>query len=181
MSSLPEATASPKPTPKPAPNSPDLAKITPEVLVGLPEDQRQELLEMLVVAKSHQGPLPAPETLEHYGRIIPNAPAIMLNEVVKQSAHRQEMECILVRGNVRFATTGQWMAFVLVIFLASLSTYLAINGHPALSGTVFVTTIGAVLSAFLFGKSAKDDEPEPSPPSPPPSQQQIDAKGRKRR
>lgn len=43
-----------------------------EVFETLPREKKAELLTTLVLAKSHQGPLPDPETLEHYARLIPN-------------------------------------------------------------------------------------------------------------
>ena len=59
------------------------------------------------------GPLPPPEQLEHYGRIVPNGAERVLAMAERQSQHRQDLERTSLHENVRAAKTGQWMAYSL--------------------------------------------------------------------
>jgi len=58
------------------------------------KEGRQELAEEVVsfVAASFSGPLPPPETLEKYSRIIPNGEERIMVMAEEQSQHRRELE-----------------------------------------------------------------------------------------
>lgn len=71
-----------------------------KLIETLPIDKRQavESVVRMAVAKSHRGPLPDGETLEHYTRLIPNAGQRMMVLVEREAAHRQSLESQLAHN-----------------------------------------------------------------------------------
>lgn len=59
------------------------------------------------------GPLPPPEKLEHYDRIVPGLAERIVGLTERQSAHRQQLERENLHENIRAARAGQWMAYSL--------------------------------------------------------------------
>lgn len=146
-----------------------IEKVDP-LIRALPQAQQQEVRQIVTMAIAFQGPLPPPAMLEHYGKIIPNAPERMMALLEKQTDHRIAMETKLVDGRVSVTKTGQWMAFVLSLFFGSTAAYLGINGHEWLAGTIATTTIIGLAVVFVLGKEPGQkqvkQEAEQSPAKP---------------
>jgi len=103
----------------------------------------------------HQGPLPDPDSLERYNRTITDGANRIMTMAEEQAKHRQAMEALMVNSAVDAKKRGQHMAFGLVLFLSLLGAYLGAGGHDWLAGTVFTSTIIAVVTVFL-GKKRKE-------------------------
>lgn len=73
-----------------------------------------------------QGPLPSPEYIEAYGRLIPNGAERLMALAEKQAAHRMQEEA----REGRLASRGQVLAFVVVFGLLGLSTAYVLKGYP---------------------------------------------------
>ncbi len=76
------------------------------------------------VATSFSGPLPPPNILEGYEKIIPGAADRIITMAEKQSNHRQSLENIIIRSNTRNESIGMWLAFILTIGLMCFGFYL---------------------------------------------------------
>ena len=139
-----------------------------KLIETLPEDNRQAVESVVrMVAKSHRGPIPDGETLEHYARLIPNAGERMMILVERDAAHRQSMESQMVQHQAKvvdcettLATRGQWIGLALTILLSSAGVILGLNGHDWLGGIVCTTTIVAVVTIFVLQRviGTTDDE-----------------------
>jgi uncharacterized membrane protein len=107
---------------------------------------------LLQVAKSYSGPIPDPASLAKYAQID----ATLVNRIVemaeKQSAHRMEMEKIVIRSRERQSVMGQIFAFVLALGL--IVAALIIDDH-IISRIIFGVTLLGIVSLFLTGKFAK--------------------------
>lgn len=62
-------------------------------------------------AVSYRGPVPPPEWMEHYERIVPGSAKQMMDDAHEQSAHRRQIETKEVDANIRNAGRGQWMGY----------------------------------------------------------------------
>lgn len=136
-----------------------IEKVNP-LIRALPIAQQQEVRQIVTTAIAFQGPLPPPEMLEHYGKLIPNGPERMMALLEKQTDHRIAMETKLVNGRVSVTRTGQWMAFVLSVFFGSTAAFLGINGHEWLAGTIATTTIIGLAVVFVLGKEPGQKQPK---------------------
>lgn len=99
---------------------------------------------------SFSGPLPAPEDLEKYDRIVPGAAERILKMAEKEMEHRHSNENSLTKGIVWTTALSIVFAFFVAIALAVLSFYLAYKGSYATCASVAVGSIAAVISAFMY-------------------------------
>lgn len=122
--------------------------------------------QVTTVVRKHRGPLPDPETLAAYNKLIPNGAERCMGLVEREAAHRHTQEDRMVSTHLRLATDGQRIGAGLVVLLAIMATALGLTGHDVLAGIVFGTTIVAVVTVFVLGRRPKhveddeDDDPE---------------------
>jgi uncharacterized membrane protein len=111
------------------------------------------------ISNFHSGPLPDPESLRVYAELIPNGADRIMNLVESEARYRCVEEQKQFAHEARQTIRGQWMAFALTLLFAAVGTYLGLAGHDWLAGTVFTTTIGAVVAIFVVGdrSQARDD------------------------
>lgn len=152
----------PQKKPSENPSNPEeefLDEINPELLKGIPKNKRAEIASYIFsVQKTHSGPLPSPDYLDEYSRIIPNGAERIMQMAEKQSAHRMEMEKKALSSHINQGYIGQ--LFGLIIGLASLAAgvYLGINGQPFLGGAIGLGTITGLVTAFIKGRDSEREE-----------------------
>lgn len=115
---------------------------------------------MLHVAQSMtwHGPVPPPAELKQYNEIIPDGANRILKMAEAQSAHRIELESIVIKGDDRRADRGLYTGFTIGIVMLALSFVLVMYGHD-LAGTVFGTVdLLGLIGIFVYGKSVKMKE-----------------------
>ncbi len=118
-----------------------------------PERATADLVrQVTTVVRKHRGPLPDPETLAAYNQLIPNGAERCMGLVEREAAHRHTQEDRMVSTHLSLATNGQRVGAVLVVLLALLASALGFAGHDWLAGTVFGTTIVAVVTVFVLGR-----------------------------
>src|SRR5665647_108026 len=67
--------------------------------------------------KSWSGPLPPPEALEHFNRVVPGCAEKIVDAFVQQSAHRRSLESMVVSGSEARANRGQWLIYSLLLLV----------------------------------------------------------------
>jgi uncharacterized membrane protein len=141
-----------------------IAKIATPVIDTLPKDKRAAVAQIArEVSRYHSGPLPDPETLAHYSRIIPNGAERIMALVEREAAHRHTQEARFIDCQIKTTHYGQWMGAGLTVLLAGAGLALGVKGHDYLAGVVFATTIIAVVTIFVLGRKGNAegiDEPD---------------------
>ncbi|MGH7450205.1 MAG: DUF2335 domain-containing protein, partial [bacterium] len=84
----------------------DLAKSEKGAAVKLIAQQIREF-------SAFSGPLPPPEAVEHYNKIIPNGADRLLKMVELQSEHRRACEETGLKASISISKRGQILAFLL--------------------------------------------------------------------
>jgi uncharacterized membrane protein len=135
-----------------------LREKAPEVLNSIPPPQKAKLAQLTIHQESvsiRASPLPDPSELAAYNSIIPNGADRLLKMVEAQSAHRIDMERIMITSKETQASRGQY--FGLIIGLAGLicATYAALKGQPAFGGTIGSVTLVSLVSVFVYGQYQK--------------------------
>lgn len=103
------------------------------------------------------GPIPDPEVLAQYDRIVPGAADRILKMAEEQSAHRRDMEKQLVTSNTQNEKRGMYFAFVITIVFVLLSGFL-IYHDKVIAGYL---TLGSVIVGHAYNYiSAKRSETE---------------------
>jgi len=88
-----------------------LATIFEEVGIDLPVQS----LEILSANMSFQGPLPPPNMLRDYGRIVPGLDVRIIEAWEREQTHNENIQKDLLKtSNIR-SRTGQWMAFAIAL------------------------------------------------------------------
>jgi len=146
-----------------------IAKIDPDLISSLNKQRRDQLGKAVSTAQElmveqittvsvqetrHSGPIPSPETLEQYGKIINDAPERILTMAEKQSSHRMELEKTAVKSQLRQSERGQLIAGAISVLLIGVGAWSAHIGQQVVSSTIFGVTIVGLVTVFAVGKSA---------------------------
>jgi len=160
-----------KPITPPAPSVPDkqqvetLAEIlkekAPEVLDAIPIDKRAALARVII--EKHEfsmraSSLPDPQELAAYNQIIPNGADRILKMAENQSAHRIEIEKIVVSSQQKQGFYGQLFGLIIGLAGLGLATFAAINGQPWFGSIIGGATLVSLVSAFLYSRHAQKRE-----------------------
>jgi uncharacterized membrane protein len=107
-----------------------------------------------------QGPLPPPAVLAEYDRALPGAADRIIGMAERQSAHRQELEATVVRGNVRAETRGQVFAFILgMTAIVGGIGLIAVDRSAEGLGAIIVAFTG-LAAVFIYGRYQQNKERE---------------------
>ena len=105
-----------------------------------------------VTQSSFQGPLPRPEHLEHYDKILPGAAERILKMAESQAGHRQGLEAWVVRTgaltSILGVCFGLWIALAALRFAADM----LVKGYPIQGVIVTLSTIGTLAGVFVYGR-----------------------------
>jgi uncharacterized membrane protein len=100
---------------------------------------------------SFSGPLPHPDILAGYNRVVPDAAERILCMAEKAQKHRHEVELDQHRRVEKLITRGQWLSFVTAIFVFSVGSFLVYLGKSVEGMTTMIATL-AVFVAVYFNK-----------------------------
>ncbi|MEO5339547.1 MAG: DUF2335 domain-containing protein [Magnetococcus sp. MYC-9] len=134
----------------------NVAQVVPQ-----PDDGGANLNPNLVVlqrAQQYVGPIPPPQMLAEYGKIVPDFPERIVKRFEEEGAHRAAME----KEMWAFQRRGQWMALSMGLFALACSWSLTLYGHDAVGGIVGGGTVVGLVSVFITGRISKQKNGEPS-------------------
>jgi uncharacterized membrane protein len=98
------------------------------------------------------GPLPAPEVLEQYNRIIPDAADRILRMAETQSLRRRAIERDGLQASIQLARRGQAFAVLLSFIGIGGAALCAYWGQPIPASIIGGSTIVGLASLFLRDK-----------------------------
>jgi uncharacterized membrane protein len=153
---------------------PDLSAL-PEVLQRLiaQNNMPPELLSVTVAAfaASYSGPLPPPEQLAGYERVLPGAADRILAMAESQAEHRQNLEQTAIGGASRRSWWGLWLGFAIAVVVFVLGTIMVMTGHDGAGASVMAVDVATLAGVFVFGRvdqkrerQAKDAASQPQLP-----------------
>lgn len=102
--------------------------------------------------RMHSGPLPDPETLREYDRIVPGAADRVIAMAERQQKHRHDMEKQALTSSFRSEWGGRIAALLVCAMAFSLSAFLGHCGSPGAASAVAGVTLVAIVSAFLAAR-----------------------------
>jgi len=110
------------------------------------------------------GPLPHPQTLEQYDKIVPGAAERIIRKFESQTEHRQKIEDRFVWAESIKSVGGLIGGFIIAMTVIVGGIYTAIRNpeHPFLGGALSFTGLAAIVFAFITekyrGNGDGDDE-----------------------
>ena len=108
--------------------------------------------------KQFSGPLPPPQILQEYNRVVPGAAERLLVMAEEQARHRRELERRVVRWNTVNETLGILSAIVVVCGAFAWATYAVYTGQSAKGSAVVISTIATLAGIFIYGKERTSQE-----------------------
>ncbi len=121
-------------------------------LKGLLSADEKALVRIFESRISHSGPLPSPETLAAYVKVLPSAAERIMSMAEGQSSHRRAMEEAVILGNVRAQARGVWCAFFLALTGMLAGFYLALRGQGLTGFSIFLTSLATLVGTFIFAR-----------------------------
>lgn len=134
-----------------------------KVLESLTDEQRKVIIGALYAVEessSFRGPLPPPEMLKGYERILPGASERILSMAEKQQEHRMHIEKTIVDRQTKQSGNGQIWGGVLAFLFGLITFILGYTGHDVLAGTIGTTTIISLVIIFVLHKAPEGDKKE---------------------
>lgn len=114
---------------------------------------RAELTEQALRVEQtyYAGPLPAPDDLERYAQIDPNAVPLILGNFNEQGRHRRALEGELVRGVEKRADRGQFIGAVLVLSGIIGGCVVAVMGQAVAGASISGAAFASAAIVFVVG------------------------------
>lgn len=105
----------------------------------------------MIAAASFSGPLPPPQILEEYNRIVPRSAERIIAMAEAQANHRRRIETQVISSDIRNSRLG--LVCGLLIGLGGLvaATLIAIKGNPQAGVSMGFLTLGSLVSVFVYG------------------------------
>ena len=127
---------------------------------NLPEPRNEEDRDVVLHQRSIQfsGPLPPPEILEKYDRVVPGAAERILRLAEEQSEHRKGLERKVIESDIERSRWGQILGFVIAIVGLGVSAYISVYGNPWAGGVIGVGTLASLVGVFMYGSTTRSRE-----------------------
>ncbi len=109
---------------------------------------------------TYQGPLPLAAEFDKYEVVLPGAADRILKMAEIQSSHRQEIEKMVIAGEMKNSSHGQTWAGVIVITAIICGTFLMFSGKDIIGFTTIFTSIAGIIGTFIYGTRSKRKERE---------------------
>jgi len=111
------------------------------------------------IEASFSGPLPPPQILEHYEKIIPGLANRIVNMAEEQGRHRRKMEGKIIEAQILDSKEerierriGQILGFMIGFIALLISAYISINGSPITGSVIGGGALVSLVSVFVIGR-----------------------------
>ncbi|MBF0416653.1 MAG: DUF2335 domain-containing protein [Magnetococcales bacterium] len=126
-----------------------LADITP----AIPQQEESESSRLLIQRAQYIGPIPPPQMLAEYGKIVPDFPERIVSRFEEEGHHRAAME----REAMSLQSRGQWMAMLMGLTAIIGSVILTLNGHDWVGGVMGGGTVVGLVTVFISGRATRSE------------------------
>lgn len=129
---------------------------------NLPTNQRQNNIsqnrQIITQVESFSGPIPHPQILSEYERIVPGSAAKILDMAVSQSEHRKSLEIKVISTNINNSKLGLW--FGLIIGLAGIcaGTILSLHDKQIAGSVIGGGALVSLVGVFIYGSQQRQKE-----------------------
>jgi uncharacterized membrane protein len=125
-------------------NSPDKSN-------HIPPGMSHQILAVETVA--HSGPIPSPETIAGYEKVLAGAADRIIKMAEKEQGHRHQIQINHQSNQVRLTFVGQLLAFLMGFSGIAGGIYLVKNDKSITGFGVFFTSLAALIGLFFFNQS----------------------------
>lgn len=119
---------------------------------------RQALLQITHHQQHFSGPMPPPEYLVAYEKIVPGIAKELFDGVKADSAHIRTMQRDALKAQKRDSLLGQIFGFLIGLFAIGCGTYASVNGAPLAGGFIGGGGVAALVAVFVLGKKTSPQQ-----------------------
>ncbi len=103
----------------------------------------------------YSGPIPPPEHLTMYEKIVPGIAKQFLEEPHREAEHRRSLESKMVDAQIKLAKKGQNIASILAFSCTFASFFTIYRGYSIEGLGALLLSIGLFIGVFIYGKNHK--------------------------
>jgi len=138
-----------------------------QLLEGVSEDKRGKIMELIgeiykEESVSFSGPLPHPQIVKGYEKILPGAAERLFKMVEQEQAHRFKEDDKIISSNLKENHIGQILGSLLCFLLIIVALVLGLYNHDWLAGIILTTTILGLATIFVLKKRYSSQEEKES-------------------
>jgi uncharacterized membrane protein len=122
---------------------------------------------VMTTARLYQGPIPHPEQLAEFERLVPGAAVRLIDLGLEESRHRKAQEESAMKANIaaqeqqlaiaahhsravfQSDLVSQTLGFLVTMGCVAGAVYLSINGHETVAALLCAVPTGALIQAFF--------------------------------
>ncbi len=123
-----------------------------------PENVRQLTITATAEERRISGPIPPPDILAEYERVVPGAADRILTMAEGQQKHRHQLENKVTDHNIDRTNRGQKLTFVLSLVVFIGAVIIAVFGNPAWAFSIMLADLLALLVVNLKSKNEQRRE-----------------------
>ena len=118
----------------------------------------QQTTSLAKIESSFKGPLPPPQVLDHYDKIVPGSAEKIISMWEQQVKHRQELEKKVITSDIRQSYFGAILGFVIAIATICAGTFLAYNGRPTEGLAAIISALVGLVGVYAWGSYQRRKE-----------------------
>lgn len=122
---------------------------------GLARDGQGRQVQFAYVSQS---PWPDPVVLKGYEDQIPGSAKLLLEQALKQSNHRMDLEKRVTNDGTYRSWGGLISAFILCVLFLLASYDLILKGHDTAGASILTVTIVSLAGTFIYGTRSQRKE-----------------------
>lgn len=115
--------------------------------------QLKRVVAEVIRSEEFSGPIPHPEIIKGYEKVLPGSADRIISMAENQSKHRQDLEKMMVRAEVRDSLLGILFAFALGLSCIAASIVIVVTVPEtagAIASALFgITGIGSIIVTFI--------------------------------
>lgn len=106
----------------------------------------------LIQGQIHAGPIPAPDEIGEYERILPGSADRLIRMAEKEQGHRHQLQLRGQRHQVGITFIGQLFAFLMGISGIAGGVFLVKSDKPITGFGVFFTSLATLMGVFFYNR-----------------------------
>lgn len=108
--------------------------------------------------ESFQGPLPPPQILDQYDKIVLGSAERIISLWERQVDHRQKLENKVITSDITQSHIGTVLGFIIALAAIGSGTFLAYTGHPTEGISAIIAALVGLVGAFGLGSYQRRKE-----------------------
>ena len=130
------------------------------ILQSMHPEEQQKVIKSITFSsfQSYSGPLPAPESLEKYNKILPDGAERIMRMAENQSNHRISIENIVISGQVKQSGRGQIFGLIIAFVAIGASILLSMFGHEIVAGIIGGGSVVGLVTVFVVGRKEQKEQ-----------------------